>query len=176
MNFHRLALLGALPLLLVASACGVSVHSGATFSEGVQLSPPVSYVWDAEWDRVRGDSRLEGNQFFVDRLREAVGWELSLRNVRATTEDPDLLIHHHLTLRDHVMVEETIDEEGYVREEVYAYQQGTIVVHIVDARTNDDVWVGWAQADVGPAMRGPDQMRRWVYRMVAHMFESWPTE
>ena len=48
------------------------------------------------------------------------------------------------------------------------------MVHIVDARTGEDQWVGWAQASVESALTGPDAMRAWVYDLVGAMFQNWP--
>jgi len=162
-------------LALSLSACGLPIASGSSFASGVDLTGPLTFSWDEEADHSVGDPRLQDNPFFEDRLHEAVEWELSLRGIHQVEDgSPDLLIHHHLTLADHEMVEEVIDEEGYSRTEVYSYEEGTIVVHIVDARTGDDSWVAWGQANVGPALSGPSEMRRWVYAIVEEMFSRWP--
>lgn len=121
-----------------------------------------------------GDSRLEGNEFFHQRLHEAVGWELALRGLRYGDTDPDLVVHHHLSLSDHVLESEVIDEAGVTSMESYVYEGGSLVVHVVDARTGKDVWVAWSAGNVEPAFRSPDAMRRWVYNMVGHMFDDWP--
>jgi hypothetical protein len=72
------------------------------------------------------------------------------------------------------LAQEVIDESGYPTTEVYAYEQGTVVVHLVDAGTGRDVWVGWAQANVEAALTGPEAMRAWVYEIVGRMFGDWP--
>ena len=165
-------------LLVVAlsalTACGVPIQSGANFASGWDPGRPYSFAWRDARDRIVGDSRLEGNEVFHQSLHEAVGWELSLRGMRYTETDPDLLIHHHLSLSDHVMESEVIDEAGVSSMETYVYEGGSLVVHIVNARTGDDVWVAWGEASVEPAFRSPDAMRGWVYNIVGRMFEDWP--
>jgi hypothetical protein len=123
---------------------------------------------------VVGDPRLRNNQFFEERLHEAVEWELSLRGFRRVDSDPYLLIHHHLSLVHHEMVDEIIEQEGYSSAEVYSVEEGTVAVHLVDARTGQTYWVAWGQANIEPALRGPDPMREWVYDVVAQMFRNWP--
>jgi len=169
--YRRSLLLAALPLL---AACGVPITSGANFASGWEPGRTATFAWRDARDRVVGDSRLEGNEVLHQSLHEAVGWELSLRGMRYIETDADLLIHHHLSLDDHVMESEVIDEAGLSRMESYAYEGGSLVVHIVDARTGDDVWVAWAEANVEPAFASPDAMRRWVYAMVGRMFDDWP--
>lgn len=157
------------------TACGIPIQSGANFSPSWEPARQATFAWRDERDRIQGDSRLDGNEFFHQRLHEAVGWELSLRGIRYSETDPDLLIHHHLSLSDHVMEYEVIDDAAVSSSETYVYEGGSLVVHIVDARTEDDAWVAWGQANVEPAFNSPDSMRRWVYDLVGHMFEDWPT-
>ena len=83
-------------------------------------------------------------------------------------------MHHHLTLVDHELAKEVIDESGYTTTEIYTYEEGTVVVHIEDAKTEEIFWLGWAQADVEQAIGSPENMRTWVYTIVGKMFEVWP--
>lgn len=161
-------------LALTVAACGVPIQSAGDFAQGASIDPYTTFGWNQEADLAIGDPRLENNRVFEDRLHEAIEWELSLRGLRESETSPDLLVHHHLTLADHEMVEEVIDEYGYTQTEVYAYEEGTVVVHIIDARTRANVWLGWAQANVEPALRSPENMQTWVYDIVGEMFESWP--
>jgi hypothetical protein len=147
--------------------------SGSRFGTGADASTPLTFAWNQDRDLVVGDPRLQNNLFFEERLHEAVEWELSLRGFRRTDGDPDLLIHHHLTLADHELVEEIIDQEGYSRTEVYSFEEGTVAVHLVDARTGQTYWVAWGQANIEPALYGPDAMQEWVYDIVHQMFRSW---
>jgi hypothetical protein len=163
-----------LAILLLLTACSIPIASGAHFPSGWEPGRTATFAWRDARDQITGDSRLEGNEFFHQRLHEAVGWELSLRGMRYTETDPDLLIHHHLSLSDHVSESQVIDEAGVISTEAYVYEGGSLVVHIVNARTGNDVWVAWAEADVEPAFTSPDAMRRWVQDMVGHMFDDWP--
>jgi hypothetical protein len=165
----------ALVFLATAFAgCGVPVQSGAHFATGVQPPARTTFAWNDAADRTQGDVRLEDNALFHTLLHEAVEWELNLRGIRHTDSNPALLIHHHLSLADHELETEVIDGEGYQSTETYVYEGGSVVLHIVDARTESDAWVAWAQANVEPALTSPAAMRRWVYDLVGKMFEDWP--
>lgn len=164
----------AVALSVALSACGMQIESGSRFASGVAPAGPLTFAWDQEGDRASGDVRLENNPFFEERLHEAIEWELSLRGIHEGAGETDLLIHHHLSLRDHELVAETADESGETSLEAYSYEEGAVVVHVVDRRTREDVWLGWGYASVEPALSGPDEMRSWVYSVVERMFESWP--
>jgi hypothetical protein len=103
-----------------------------------------------------------------------VEWELSLRGIQYSETNPDILIHHHLTLSDHMWEQEVTDEAGVTRTETEIYEGGNVVIHLVDARSADDVWVGWARANIEPALVSPAAMESWVYDLVAAMFKQWP--
>lgn len=165
-------------LLLVGmtalSACGVPIQSGAHFSDSWAPDRQTTFAWRDESDRTMGDSRLAGNRFFHRKLHEAVEWQLALRGIRYDETDADLVIHHHLSLSDHVYEAEVVDDSGATVTETEVYEGGSLVLHIVDAHTGDDVWVAWGQANVEPAFHSPASMERWVYDLVGDMFSEWP--
>jgi len=172
MKAHRGVLM--LAGLAALTACGVPIQSGAHFTQSWAPDRHMTFAWRDEVDRVVGDSRLLGNEVFHRALHEAVEWELSLRGIRYTENDPDILVHHHLTLADHVFETEVVDDYGEPVVETSVYEAGSLVVHLVDARNHDDLWVAWGQANVEPAFTSPDSMKQWVYAMVHEMFEDWP--
>jgi hypothetical protein len=71
------------------------------------------------------------------------------------------------------MATEMTDESGNSVTQLYTYEEGSVVVHVhyPDGRT---LWVGSAWADIGPALGGPEEMRKWVYGLIHSMFASWP--
>jgi hypothetical protein len=156
------------------AGCGVPIQSGAHFAGGAEPPGAATFAFDDAADRTHGDARLEGNAFFHAQLHEAVEWELNLRGIRRSESNPTFLVHHHLSLADHELEQEVVDESGYRSSETIVYEGGSVVLHIEDARTHDDVWVAWAQANVEPALRSPAAMRSWVYGLVERMFEDWP--
>jgi hypothetical protein len=160
--------------LVALSACSVPIQSGAHFTRNWAPEQQTTFAWEDEQDRTVGDARLDGNRFFHDRLHEAVEWELSLRGIRYDEANPDLLIHHHLSLSDHALETEVVDESGATVVETAVYEGGSLVLHIVDGRSGEDVWVAWGQANVEPAFVSPDAMEGWVYNLVGSMFEDWP--
>ncbi|MGE0161092.1 MAG: DUF4136 domain-containing protein [Gemmatimonadales bacterium] len=162
-------------LMVVALAgCGVPIQSGAHFANAWEPPARATFAWNDSADRTQGDQRLEDNAFLHARLHEAVEWELNLRGIRYSESNPSLLIHHHFSLADHEMEREIVDEAGYESTETIVYEGGSLVLHIVDARTGEDAWVAWAQANVEPALTSPAAMRRWVYDLVTRMFADWP--
>jgi hypothetical protein len=160
---------------LAATACGVPIQSGAHFGRAWSPRPELTFAWDDEADHTQGDPRLQNNRFFHARLHEAVEFELAMRGIRYDATNPDILIHHHLSLADHAMEREVVDEAGVTTTQEETYEGGSVVVHLEDARTGNDLWVGWAHANIEPALVNPNSMRNWVYGLVGQMFKDWPT-
>lgn len=160
--------------LATTAACAVPIRSSSRFASGWGPERTATFAWRDSEDRTVGDSRLEGNEFFHQRLHEAVAWELSLRGMRYSESDPDLLIHHHLSLADHELESQMVDELGIEYTETYIYENGSLVIHLVDAGTGEDMWVGWASGSVEPAFKSPNAMEGWVYDIVGEMFDDWP--
>ena len=157
----------------VAAGCGVAVQSGALFSRGWEPERLTTFEWHEDMEHVSGDSRLEDNEFFHSRLREAVEWELNLRGIRYRESDASLLVHHHMSLGEHELELEAIDPE-LVGPEFLVYEGGSVVIHMEDVGTGQDVWFAWADANIEPAFDSPDAMKNWVYRLVGDMFKEWP--
>ena len=172
MRYSRLLIIAAVTSM--ATACAVPITSRSGFASGWGPERRATFAWRDDSDRVVGDRRLAGNEFFHQKLHEAVAWELSLRGFRYSENNPDLLIHHHLSLEDHELENEVVDEMGVEYTDTYIYENGSLVLHIVDTRSGEDVWLAWGSANVEPAFNSPDAMRSWVYRLVGEMFDDWP--
>jgi hypothetical protein len=161
-------------LLPAVCSCGMAIQYGSYAPPSEDVLFGTSFAWNQQEDRVAGDPRLLHNRFFENRLHEAIEWQLSLRGLRLVDSSPDILVHHHLSLEDHELAREVTDQSGYRSTEVITYEQGTVVVHLTDARTKRHVWLAWAQADIDTALRSPENMRKWVYDITAQMFAEWP--
>ncbi|MDX1568620.1 MAG: DUF4136 domain-containing protein [Longimicrobiales bacterium] len=159
---------------LVAASCSVPMRGGGYFEPDANIDRYSSFAFDEHMDTPSRDSRLANNRFFEERLHEAIERELSWRGIHLDESDPGIVVHHHTSVADHVMVTEAVGEEGVPYEDVYEYEEGTVLVHLVDADTGENLWLGWAQADVAPAFQSPAAMTEWIDELLAQMFEGWP--
>jgi len=155
------------------AACGVAVQSGALFSRGWEPDRLTTFTWHDDMEHVSGDSRLEDNTFFHARLREAVEWELNLRGIRYGESDASLLVRHHMSLADHETELEVVSDADLVGPEFVSYEGGSVVIHMEDVSTGEDVWFAWAQANIESAFNSPGAMRNWAYRLVGELFKEW---
>ena len=110
----------------------------------------VTYDWGPPDNLPVGDPRLDNNPFFQDHLQGAIEKRLAAKGYeRALTGEPDLLVHDHASVNQKVDVYEVDTRYGYCygncQPQVVDFEQGTLVIDVVDAATGKVVWRGWAQ-------------------------------
>ena len=75
-------------------------------------------------------------------------------------------MHYHLSVVDHIEVFAKDPQWNDPRSEygpgtdVVQYEQGTFVLHFVEAETNEDLWFAWAQGGIGPALTNSEKNAR----------------
>jgi hypothetical protein len=116
----------------------------------------------------------------AQRIRKAVDAELEKEGLAVTEGDPDLLVAFHTGVKDKI----NVTDWGYSygdyywgwggrQIDVYQYQQGSLVVDLIDFQTKELVWRGWAQKtlDENPT---PQKTDRTIQEAVSKMFQRYP--
>jgi hypothetical protein len=109
----------------------------------------------------------------VEKLMAARGY------ARSTSQMPDLLIHYHASINPRIDVYGVDREHGYCYDDdckarVVDYEAGTLVLDIVDTRTNKVIWRGWAQDSVEDVLNNEDRMARKIDEAVTRMLVRLP--
>jgi hypothetical protein len=161
------------PLLAGCAAMTVGSHieSAAGFSEYQ------TFAWGPRDALPTGDPRLDANIFFRDHVEGAIEKQLVKRGLRQVVSNPaDLRVHYHANVRQRIDVEATDREYGCAagtREpHVVEFEEGTLVVDVIDARTNRLVWRGWAQDSVN--VDDSNRLHRQIDQAVPRMFMQFP--
>jgi hypothetical protein len=127
-----------------------------------------------------GDPRLDRDPFFQDHLQGALEKGLAGKGFeRVSLGTPDLLIHYHANISRRIDINRLDSDRGYCygddcQVRTVEVEAGTLVVDIVDARTNRLVWRGWAQHSVHDMLNDRDTMERKVNEAVTRMLEQLP--
>jgi hypothetical protein len=149
---------------------------------GLDLSRYQTFEWGPADALPTGDPRLDKNPFFRDHVQGAVERGLLARGFQLTDVDAsaDLLVHYHANISKRINANVNHDGAyGYCSQavcppEVVEYEAGTLVLDIVDARTNRLIWRGWAQNSVEDMLNDPDQMAKTIDEAVARMLLRLP--
>jgi hypothetical protein len=177
----ELRMCGVVLLSLLTTACAATMDVGAHVQRGLNVRQFRTYDWGPADALPASDPRLGDNPFFNDHLLGAVEKQMAAKGFsRAGTDrQADLLIHYHAAIGPRVDVNRIDNEYGDCFDEdcrvrVIEYEQGTLVIDIVDARTNRLIWRGWAQQAVDRLLGDDDRMSRQIDDAVQRMLAKFP--
>jgi uncharacterized protein DUF4136 len=158
------------------TACA-TIRVGADFDRGTNFQAYATYDWASHDALPTGDPRLDNNQLFDARMREAVNEQLASKGLRRSASSPDLLVHYHASVRDRIDVVRMDESRGYSvgeRSESYVYEEGTLLVDVVQAQSKKLLWRGWAQTELSTLLTAPETMAARLKDVAWRMFRQFP--
>ena len=162
--------------LMGCTTLNVSSH----VQRGLDFSQYQTYDWGPADALPTGDPRLDQNPFFKDHVMGAIEKQLANKGLeRSTAQPPDLLIHYHASINQRIDVNRADRTYGYCVADdcpvdVIEYEAGTLVVDLVDTKTNRVIWRGWAQGTVEGVLDDEDRMERQINEAVTRMMAQFP--
>jgi hypothetical protein len=172
--------------LTLAAIVSMAVTGCATMNvsshveRGLDISKYHTYDWGPADALPTGDPRLDKDPFFKDHVQGAVEKSMAARGFEwATTGSPDLRIHFHANISERMEIDRLDRDRGYCSGDgctpaVMTYEAGTLVIDVIDTRTNKLVWRGWAQHAVKGMLQNQDTMARQIDEAVTRMFVRFP--
>ena len=176
----------ALAVLLLAAFCACS-----TLRVNSDYDPDFDFSGFRTWGWLTGpqagtvDPRLVSG-LVEERIRSALEKHLAARGFqRSTSGTPDFRVGYHAAVEDKVDVRTINRTSGYgpgwgagrgvMTTDTYVreYEQGTLILDVVDSRSNRLVWRGSAQAEVY-SYSTPEQRAARIDDAVAQILESFP--
>lgn len=133
---------------------------------------------------VAGD--VADRQDVVASVEQAVDEVLRAKGYQAAPERADFLVRCRVTVRDREQVT-TVElfpstsgaagrmgggptqQTTMVRE----YQEGSLIIEIIDSPTDQTIWRGWAQAEIKPSAR-PEERREQIHTAVQKILARFP--
>ena len=178
---RRLSNLVAVVIAALAAAnCATTMTVSSHVERGLDFSRYRTFDWGPADALPTGDPRLDQNPFFKDHVQGAVEKQLSARGIELSTSGtPDLRIHYHANVTQRIDVNRVDRVHGYCSvgdcpTDTIEYEAGTLVLDIIDARSNRLIWRGWAQNSVEDLLDDPDRMARMINEAVTQMLERLP--
>ena len=167
-------------LMFTIAVAGCAVMTVSSHIErNVNFADYVTYDWGPPDNLPVGDPRLDNNPFFNDYVQGAIEKKLAAKGYeRAVTGEPDLLVHYHASVNQKVDVYEADNRYGYCygncEARVVDYEEGTLVVDVVDRMTSKVVWRGWAQDTMDGVIDNQDRLKKQVDEGVTRMMLMLP--
>jgi hypothetical protein len=170
---RRLRQPGTIALLLCAclvSGCA-SLEVRSFTERGTDFSRYHTYNWVADGRQTTGDPRLDNNPFFQARVQADVDEQLGRRGFeKVTSGTPDLVLHYYAKVEQRLEVSNAYCEDCTPS----VYDAGTLVIDLVDARSNKLAWRGWAKGSIAGAIDNQLWLEERVDEAVRLIFEQLP--
>ena len=173
MSLRTIRLGGLIALALTLNGCA-TMQVRSYVAPGATLREHRTYNWASADVRPTGDPRLDSNRFFEERVRSAVEKQLDGRGFEKTAT-PDLWLHYHAAVRQDLHVS-GCERLGDLREECRpeVYDAGTLLIDLVDARTNRLLWRGWAEGSIDGVIDDQAWMEQRIDETVARILRQLP--
>jgi hypothetical protein len=161
-----------LPLALLF-ACS-SVSTNYDYNMSYDFSKLRTYRW------ADIPSRADADPLVVQRVAVAVEAQLKAKGYTLAEKTPDFLVATYVGRQTRIQVTDFGYGYGPHRGwygpgglDVYQYEEGSLVVDVVDNRTKQLVWRGTATGTVDPGAT-PEQKTKRINDAVAKIFEDFP--
>jgi hypothetical protein len=158
------------PAALTALAACSSLDTSFDYDTQYDFAPLKTYSWLEERD----------STLVTKRVRAAVDEELARRGYRAAESAPDFLVATHVSTQEKVQV----TDWGYTCSprygwyggshlDVWQYQEGTLLLDVVDPKSRQLVWRGSASRVVESSWT-PEEREKVTREAVAALLERFP--
>jgi len=158
------------------------MHIETQHADDVDFSKYKTWNWLPEGAARETDVRLS-DPVVVARIRRAIETELMMQGFRRDAASPDFVVKYHTALEDH-MSESAVDnayesaqyeryDQNWTYQYATAWQQGTLLIDILDAQSNELVWRGSAQAEIDTNAPDDEKDKR-VDEAVHKMLKEFP--
>lgn len=175
---RRLTFAFTIAALVTIGGCA-SMTVSSHIERTANFADYVTYDWGPPDNLPVGDPRLDNNPFFNDYLQGAIEKRLAAKGYeRVVTGEPDLVVHYHASVNQKLDVYEVDNRYGYCygdcQAQVVDYEQGTLVVDLVDRKTSKVVWRGWAQDAMNGVIDKQQRLEKQVDEGVTKMMLMLP--
>jgi hypothetical protein len=163
-------------LAAAIAGCAATLAVSSYMPRGADLARYRTYNWVAAQPDSTGDPRLDSNPFFEGRVRMAIEQQLLVRGLERTAHTPDLLVHFHTSITQEIVITPA-ERTGpmvvdAVRREVF--EPGTLLIDLVDPRTDTLVWRGWAKTEIGSVIDNQQWLEHTIDTTVARILQKLP--
>ena len=181
-------------IVMAALVAGCStIETSYDFDPKAKFTGLKTYKWLDKPQKLTGDPRIDGNTILANRIHEAVDTELAARGFRKVSSDPDFLVAYHVSLDKRRSVQTLNSYYGYgpgwgygygasyrpgywagaPETYVYEYEEGTLILDIVNPENKELIWRGSAQDEVN-FKSTPEKDQTQLNEAVQQMLENFP--
>ncbi|HEY0653018.1 MAG TPA: DUF4136 domain-containing protein [Chryseosolibacter sp.] len=164
---------------ILLAGCSPQIRVYSDHDPEYQVSNFKTFDWGLKSNVEANKNPLHYNELNDKRIKSAVLAELSSRGYSLSSNSPDLIVHYHIIVDEQSVV--TTEPYGYIygsywrrmQTHVYSYREGSLIIDLMDPKSNSLVWRGWATADLN--LITPEKAEDIIKRGVHKIFRNFPT-
>ena len=177
-------------LSLILSACS-SVDTQVDYDKEMDFTKLKTYSWLPDSKKRYTDVRLNSD-IFKKRIYNTVNKALAARGYKEVTQNPDFTLGYHVAIENKTSINTMNDYYGYSRDgwgrsyypgynmhstqtSVYHYEEGSLILDIVDTKSKQLIWRGSAQAEISKS-RTSKQRDELIKKTVDKLFSQLPAK
>jgi hypothetical protein len=140
----------AASFLLLEINCSNQIRVRSDYDRDVNLTIYKKYAWLPYKEIESKNNPLLYNELTDKRIRKAVELQFQAKGIPFDEENPDFRVHYHIIVENRSSVSPAPYGYNYslywMRSQmyVYQYQEGTLIIDLMDAKNNNLIWRGWA--------------------------------
>ncbi|UCG89200.1 MAG: DUF4136 domain-containing protein [Gemmatimonadota bacterium] len=182
--------LGAAAVAVSLAGCSGGLNIQTDYNPGAvtEMRAYRTYNWLPEPAEGRGSDARVNNPITIQRIVTAIETALEAKGFQKVTSDADFKVGWHGAINSQTNYVTYNDYYGYgwggwgyggwgtttSRTSAYTIDQGTLIIDIVDAASNELVWRGMAQAEVGQPSRDPEERQQQLNGVCERVLASFP--
>ena len=149
-------------LICFTVSCGTIYGVQYNYDKQVDFESLKTY----DWMTVPEKAAIDSPNF--ERVKKAVNTELQAKGLMITSNNPDFLIAQHLGKKGKEQV-----LAGGGRNSAYKYEEGSLILDFVDAKSKEIIWRGVVKAEVTYADT-PEKKEKLVNEAIQKILEKFP--
>ena len=166
-------------VILVLTSCSSDIVVRSDFDKSSEILTYSRYGWLKQEEIESRNSPLTYNELNDKRIKTAVDAGLAEKGYDLNTSDPQFLVHYHITIEERSQLIET-EPYGYSsgqfwrnsHTEVRRYQEGTLILDVMDADNRELIWRGWAVSILDDRKLVTEEL---INEAVTEMLERFPS-
>jgi hypothetical protein len=166
-------------VICVSAACSPQISVHADYDLDYEVWTYHTFDWGKKVDIEAGLNPFHYNELNDKRIKDAVRQQLEARGYVLASDKPDLLFHYHIMIQDESLI--VADPPLYSfgpgwsaeTSRVYTYKEGTLILDLMDTKTNNLIWRGWASTEV-KKLKTPREREELVNKVVSKIFTKFP--
>lgn len=168
-------------VLILASVGCNTLQVSSDYDPTVNFSGYRTFGWMALPHKAVGDPRVD-NALIESHIRSAVERDMQARGYSTPQSgEPDFFVAPHTAINEKLMIQQVpagAYGPGWYRPAgsvpvVHEYTEGSLVLDVIDAKTRQLIWRGWAMAEVD-FTRSAEERQRKIDEAVHKILDQFP--